>query len=83
MAENKNLTYEEAKAIAVKRAASNGIQLNEAGEFPTAYMFNDNTRDYKGMMPLIVRKSDGKLLNYWQYLVSADLNEDDMKEIKF
>ena len=75
--------YEDAKKKAVEIIEEVGLKVNWAGELPDAYVFNDTMHEYDGLLPMIIRKSDGKAVNYWQYLNQADVSSDDIKEIKF
>ena len=77
------VTYEEAKQIALERAEAAGVSINWAGELPHAYVFNDAEQEYVGLLPFVVRKSDGKAFNYWHYMTQTNSNADAIKDIPF
>lgn len=77
------LTYEEAKKVALERAEEAGVRINHARELPHAYIFDDSEREYLGLLPVVIRKSDGKAFNYWNYMVQTDSKGDDIKDIPF
>ena len=77
------ITYEEAKNIALERTKQAGVPINYAGELPHAYIFDDSENMYDGLLPMVVRKSDGKAFNYWQYMRQTNSNGNDIKDIPF
>ena len=77
------VTYEEAKKIAQDIMKRVGFPINYAGELPGAYVFDDANNMYDGYLPMIIRKSDGKAVNYWQYMQQKNIKGDDIKEIPF
>lgn len=78
-----NISYERAKELAIENTNRLGATINSAGEFPDAYVFWNKTRECKGVLPIVIKKNGGEAVNYWNYLVSEKLNEDDMKERAF
>ena len=76
------VTYEEAKKIAREKVPAN-LPINWAGELPGAYIFKDKDHDYDGGLPIVIRKSDGRAINYMQYLIQADEYADNIKEIEY
>lgn len=77
------ITYEKAKEIALERAEEAGVRINRARELPHAYIFDDSEKEYLGLLPFVIRKSDGKAFNYWHYMQQTDSKGDDIKEITF
>ena len=77
------ITYEQAKEIALERAEAAGVPVNSVRELPHAYIFDDSEHEYDGMMPFVVRKSDGRTFNYWQYMQQTNSNGDDAQERPF
>ncbi len=77
------ITYEEAKKIAIDVTKQAGLTINKVGELPHAYIFDDADHVYEGMLPMVVRKSDGKALNCWHYMMQTNSKWDDVKEIPF
>lgn len=77
------LSYESAKKKAIEVTQEAGVVVNWAGELPDAYVFNDSEHQYDGLLPIVIRKSDGKAFNYWHYLVQANEYSEHVKELKF
>lgn len=77
------IRYEEAKKKAVEIIQEVGLEINRAGELPDAYVFNDTMHEYDGLLPMVIRKSDGRAVSYWQYLNQTHVSGDDIKEMKF
>lgn len=77
------VTYSEAKKIALARAENAGVSINWVGELPHAYIFDDSTMQYDGLLPFVVRKKDGKVFNSWHYMNKTKSNWNDVKEIEF
>lgn len=77
------VTYEEAKKIALDIMEQVGFPINSAKELPEAYVFDDAEHEYLGYLPMVIRKSDGKAVNYWQYRMQNNIKEEDVKEIPF
>lgn len=77
------IKYEEAKKIALDAAARAGVPINSAGELPHAYIFDDSENMYDGVLPMVVKKENGKVMNYWQYMRMTNSNGNDIKEIEF
>lgn len=77
------ISYEEAKKIALDKTKQAGLEINTAGEFEGAYMFDDSEHQYDGMLPIVIKKENGKAVNYWAYLNQAKEYADNMKEIPF
>ncbi len=74
---------EKAKEIALEALGEFGANINEAFETDGAYIFNDRDNIYAGRIPIVIRKSDGKALNYWRYMNQCGITLDDAKEIDF
>ena len=77
------ITYDEAKKIALEVADNAGVEINWCGELPHAYIFDDSKQVYEGVLPFVVRKSDGKVFNSWHYMNQTKSNWNNVKEIKF
>lgn len=77
------VTYEKAKEIALEALGEFGTNINEVFETDGAYIFNDRDNIYAGRIPIVIRKSDGKALNYWRYMNQCGITLDDAKEIDF
>lgn len=77
------VSYEEAKKIALERTEEAGVPINWAGELPHAYIFDDADNMYDGLLPMVVRKADGKCFNYWHYMQQTNSKGDDIKDIPF
>lgn len=74
---------EKANEIALEALGEFGANINEAFETDGAYIFNDRDNIYAGRIPIVIRKSDGKALNYWRYMNQCGITLDDAKEIDF
>ena len=77
------MTYEQAKEIALAKAKNAGVNINWVGELSHAYIFNDATMGYEGLLPFVIRKSDGAAFNAWHYMNKTKSNWNDVKEIEF
>lgn len=77
------VSYEEAKKNALDIMNKVGFPINWAGELPDAYVFDDADNMYDGYLPMVIRKSDGKAVNYWQYMQQNNIKGNDIKEIPF
>lgn len=77
------ISYEKAKEIALERTKEAGVPINWAGELPHAYIFDDSENMYDGLLPVVIRKADGKAFNYWHYMKQTNSKGNDIKEIPF
>lgn len=77
------ISYEEARDIAIAQAKAVGLEVNRVRELPRAYIFDDAHHQYDGLLPMVVQKTDGRVLNYWQYIMRNNIKGKDIKEIPF
>ena len=81
------LRYDECKEIALRKAEEMGCVINSAYELgKNAYVFNDTTKDYVGVLPIVVDRNSGICSGLWYYLINSEdltLTMDDMKEVEF
>ena len=77
------VNYEEAKNIALELLGEMAVHINEAFETEDAYIFNDSEHEYAGWIPVVIRKSDGRRINYGEYMLGDDQTWTYNKKIKF
>ena len=77
------VNYEEAKNIALELLGEMAVHINEAFETEDAYIFNDSEHEYAGWIPVVIRKSDGRRINYGEYMLGDDQTWTYKKKIKF
>lgn len=77
------LTYEECKAIAIKRASWYRFKLTKAYKLPYAYEFNNPEIQVDGGLPFIVDARDGHSISSFPYYMLNDIDEDDIYQIDF
>ena len=77
------VNYEEAKNIALELLGEMAVHINEAFETEDAYIFNDSEHEYAGWIPVVIRKSDGRRINYGEYILGDDQAWTYKKKIKF
>lgn len=77
------LSYEACKDIALKRAMDRGVVINKAYTLKGAFVFDDSTQEYAGVLPFVVDSLNGVCQGLWHYLNAKDLSMDDMVEREF
>ena len=77
------VNYEEAKNIALELLGEMAVHINEAFETEDAYIFNDSEHEYAGWIPVVIGKSDGRRINYGEYMLGDDQTWTYKKKIKF
>lgn len=76
-------SYEECKEIAKKYVEDTVCTINSAYELPDAYVFDNSSEIYAGIVPFAVIKETGKVKDVWGYLEESNLTMDDMEEIEY
>lgn len=74
------LSYETCKEIALKNAETFGAVINKAYKLKGAYVFDDDTSQYAGGIPIVVDAMNGSCFGLWRYLNDKNLTMDDMIE---
>lgn len=74
------LNYTDCKKIADDRAQQYDITIDKAYRIGSDYAFDADV-DAPGIIPLVVRTTDGECWGIWEYINHFNMTMDDMVEI--
>ena len=75
------LTFDECKAIADKKAAEYGVDIDGAYKIGNDYAFENKSQEWAGVFPFVVESESGVVCGLWEYLIKENKTMDDMQDV--